>query len=80
MKVVNVGWRNISDEIIEEELTDDGCGVTVFDGVKYSHCFSCGNSTKVMIRLVEINDDCLDDYLCTDCLKKIMIVCGEQRQ
>ena len=80
MKVINIEMlEGIPDSIQEEDYSslDEGCGINTIDGVQYPHCYCCMGSTEIMIRLVDIDDGCMNDYLCANCIKKIAALLEE---
>ena len=77
MKVINISFlEGVPNKIDEEEYDDDyeGNGLVTLNEVKYPMCFSCGKATEPIIRLKDIDDGCINDYLCVDCIKKILVV------
>ena len=77
MKVINISLDSGVPNKIEEEKYNsiyEGCGENIINNVEYPQCFCCGESTKIMVRLINVDDGCMNDYLCMNCISKIHIL------
>ena len=76
MKIIIIEHGEGVPTTIKEEDYDEseGCGTATLGGIVYPSCFCCLGSTETMVRLVDIDDGFLNDYLCSDCIKKIAIM------
>jgi len=42
-------------------------------------CWICGNYKEWLVRFVDINDGCINEFICAECVDKLKIVLDELR-
>ena len=87
MQIIEVSsWEGIEKAKIktvicrEDEDPDEvfwGGGLQIKNGEWQPRCWICGESDSIMIRLKNIDDDCMDEYLCPTCIKKLPLLIEE---
>ena len=70
--------------VVEESITTENdaykfYGYHYFDKEHHPLCWWCNKATDTMFVLQDIDDDCMDEYLCSDCIKKLFIIVGNEQ-
>ena len=53
-------------------------GVSFVDGEWRPLCWRCRETSPVMVKLKDIDDDCMDEYFCTKCITELSEKCNER--
>ena len=74
LRIIKVEFGEpIPENIVEYDYDPviEGTGSNWIDDKLYPSCFACSRTTDPMVQLYEIDDGCMNDYLCMDCVSKI---------